>query len=281
MQSIIVKLSVPQRLESATGHTIQIRNHVKNYPWRRNRLSRESCQDPTETPYTDRINMNEFDINKRKMKPWQRVTPKEKDNRFNAYKWNDSYKSDPKEAQQTAERRWEAFAQSVIDRGSARETRQYNAPDCDTVRQRVLSLYKSSSLKDQDHIVDETDDNILRLDLNHCRALKLSLISRCIEEFSHHLPTPYLNDICTIQDLVKYYSTSVRGLDPYTSLARKDNELPPNLFLVTEPHRWDKETDKAFDGYNAYPGIIGVVPGLRGKKKYPTLNQEEFQWPDI
>lgn len=281
MQSVFIKKSVPTRLESVTGHITQVRNHVKKYPWRFNRQNRESVLDPTATPYTDRLNINEFNNFKRQLKPWQRVIPKDRDNRFNAYKWNDSYKSDPKEAKQTAESRWQAFAQSVKDRGSARETRQYDAPDYDTVCQRVLTLYKSSSLEGRSQVGDVADDDILQIDLNHYRALKSSLIMKCIEEFDHHLPTPYLNDICTIQDLVSYYSTSVRGIDPYTALTRKESVLPENLFLVTEAHRWDKETDKTFDGHNAYPGLICKVPGLRAKKIYPILNQDEFQWPDI
>lgn len=281
MQSIIVRLTVPTRLESSTGHIIQVRNHVKNYPWRIQRDARETYLDPTEKPYTDRLNMNEFNIRKRQLKPWMKVIPKEKDNRFNSYKWNDSYKSDPKEAKQTSESRWHSFAQSVQERGSARESKPYSPPDYDVVRDEIIKFCESSLLKSDGKLSENNVDDILNLNLNQNHLMKFKLISKCIKEFDHHLPTPYLNEMNTVNDLVVYFSTPVRGLDPYSSLARKEDELPINLTLISEAHRWDKENDQIFGGYNAYPGLVGTMPGLRGKKKYATLNQDEFQWPDI
>lgn len=280
MQSLVSRVSVPVRLESRTGHVIQIRNHVKKYPWRISRETRETYLDSSEKPYTDKLNMNEFHIGRKKLKPWMKVIPKEKDNRFNSFKWNDSYRSDPKEAQQTAESRWESFARSVIDRGSARESKPYSPPDINTVREQVIGFCKNILFEADQQSVSGTDD-ILDLDLNQNLKMKFNLISRCIEEFDHHLPTPYLNDIATLGQLIEYFSTPVRGADPYTTLVRKTNELPPNLSLISESHRFNKENDQLFGGYSAYPGIISVVSGLRGKKKYPTLNQDEFQWPDI
>lgn len=260
------------------GDVTQVRNHVKMWPWRRNRNNRECYLDNTKTPYTDRHNPNEFDKDKRQKKLWMQVIPKDKDNRYNAYKWNLNYRSDPVEAKETAESKLKRFQDSLKDRGSAREAKSYDPPE--GVQERILTLCKASMLN-SDVLTSPSDEDILNMDLNQSMKLKYNIITKCIEVFQHELPTSWLNDVGTINDLVNYYSTPVRGVNPYSAMFNKQNSLPNNLCLVPEPIRYDKENDQFFKGYNALPGIISRVPGLRGSKKYPVLNQDEFQWPDI
>lgn len=251
----------------------QIRHHVKIYPWRVNRNNRECYLDNTKTPYTDKYNPNEFISKKKQKKPWMNVIPKDKDNRFNAYKWNESYKSDPKEAKETAQSRLKRFQDSLRSRGEARESKPYDPPS--DVQERILTIFKLVNS------VDKIEESVLDLSLDNNHKLKFNLMTKCIEEFKHHIPNSYLNDIVTIQDLIDYFSTPVRGINPYDALLRKEDNLPPNLALISDPMRYDKDTDEFFKGYNALPGLIGKVPGLRASKKYPILNQDEFQWPDI
>lgn len=274
-------LPAPLRIVASTGQITQVRNHVKVYPWRFNRNNRECYLDPTRTPYTDRFNINEFTHKKRK-KDWQNVIPKDKDNRFNAFKWNDSYKSDPAEAKATAIDKLTRFSQSLVDRGSARESAPYTPPN--DVREQIVSIFKSSQLPDELNQLNpdlSSDENILALDLNQSKAMKLNLLSACIKHFDHDLPSSYLEEMNTVGDVVEYFSTPVRGVNPYTSLLRQDDSLPVNLNLISEPIRFNKDNDTFFKGYNALPGTISKVPGLRAAKKYPIYNQEEFQWPDI
>lgn len=259
---------------------IQVRNHVKIYPWRFNRSNAECYLDNTATPYTDKHNINEFKSSKKQKKPWMIVVPKDKDNRFNRYKWNESYKSDPVEAKGTAESRLKRFQQSLKDRGGARESKPYDPPD--NVQERILSILKSCQIsQNNDNRLAESDQDILNISLNESKEFKFNLITRCIEEFQHDMPSSYLNEMGCINDVVKYFSTPVRGVNPYTALVDNRDCLPPNLFLLPEPKRYDGENDDFFQGYNALPGIISTVPGLRASKKYPSLNQDEFQWPDI
>lgn len=279
----IAKLSI----ESNLGFVTQVRNHVKIYPWRTHRDARESYLDPTTTPYTDRHNINEFrpSILKSKnwkKKEWQKVIPKEKDNRFNPYKWNDAYKSDPVEAKETASSKLKRFQDSLKSRGSARECEAYNPPE--NVSRRIMELYRSHKLEvkaDAATVNKQSDEDVLGLDLDQNRAVKVNLIRQCIAEFNHELPNSYLNEIKYVRDLVDYYETPVRGVNPYTALLRKESSLPENLALIPDAMRFDKETDVFFGGHTAYPGMVSKVPGLRGEKRYPTLNQDEFQWPDI
>lgn len=265
------------------GHITQVRNHVKMYPWRTSREARECYLDPTTTPYTDRHNINEFrpSIKRQKgwtKKNWQKVVPKELENRYNSYKWNDSYKSDPAEAKETAVSKLQRFQDSLEARGFARESVAYNPPE--GVEGQILSLFRTHQLA-SDSSSSHTDEDILNFELNHSKAVKFNLIKKCVEIFQHDVPNSYLNEIQCIRDLVEYYQTPVRGVNPYNALLRKENSLPPNLALISNAMRYDRENDEYFGGYNALPGIISKVAGLRGSKRYPTLNQDEFQWPDI
>lgn len=281
-----IAASANQTLKSsASGHVFQVRHHVKMYPWRSNRSNPECHLDNTRTPYTDKHNINEFRFIKRQLKPWQKVIPKDKDNRFNQFKWNDAYESDPAKAKSTAHDKLLRFTQSLRDRGEARGRRAYNPPS--DVQEKILTAFKSSLSKRSaaeqagtSEIVANSDDEILSLDLESYRELKFRLIAGCIDIFQHDLPSSYLNDISTIRDVVDYFSTPVRGVNPYENLV-SNKDLPPNLSIISEPQRFNKETDERFKGYNALPGTISEVQGLRGRKKYPTLNQDEFQWPDI
>lgn len=266
-------------IQSCTGHVSQIRNHVKMWPWRALKNRPECYLDATKTPYTDRFNMNEFVVGKKK-KPWMIVIPKEKDNRFNAFKWNDAYRSDPAEAKQIASDHLKRMQQSIRDRGHARETVPYDPPM--NVKEQVIELYKSIHLEySSDSGSAMKDDDILATDLEHNRHLKFNLLRKCVLAFKHDLPSNILNDISTINDVVDYFATPVRGINPYAALLRQDDRLPPNLTLIPEPLRFDVENDTRFGGISALPGIVSKMHGIRAQRQYPTLNQKEFQWPDI
>lgn len=279
MQSASLGL-INHTLRAKTGPLTQVRTHVKVYPWRTNRNARQSYLDPTRTPYTDRHNINEFRTSLKIKKPWMEVTPKEKEQRFFRYQLHEAYTSDPIEAKTTSKTRFDRFAQSVKDRGDARPTRAYNPPN--NVQETIVSLYKTCQSSEESSGTElKSDDDILEINLDESRALKFKLITECIERFNHDLPSSYLNEMNTIGDLVGYYMTPVRGIDPYDNLLAIGDGLPENLALIPEAKRFDKSSDDFFGGHNALPGLICKVPGLRAAKKYPILNQDEFQWPDI
>lgn len=269
-------------LKQVSNTLTQVRHHSKIYPWRQNRKNRECYLDTSTPPYTDRHNINEFRSSKRQKKEWQKVIPKEFDNRYNAFTWNTNYKSDPKEAKETAQSKLQRFQDSVRDRGSARETKPYTPPD--DVQETILSLLKGHMVEvPESSGLDglKTNESILDLNLDQARQLKFNLIAKCIEEFRHDMPGSYLNDVVTIRDVVEYFSTPVRGINPYNALLRNQDSLPANLSLIAEPIRYNVEQDEMFGGKSAYPGVVSKVPGIRGSKKFPILNQSEFQWPDV
>lgn len=284
IQSIISSSTLPKALSLNHGSNTltQIRHHVKIYPWRQNRSNRECYLDTTTTPYTDRLNINEFRSSKKKKKDWQIVIPKEYDNRYNAFRWNTNYRSDPKEAKETAQSRLKRMQDSVRERGAARETESY-VPTAN-VQETILSLLREFMVEAQEkHGLGslETDEQILDLNLDNVRELKFNLITKCIEEFGHDMPSSYLTDVSDVRSVVEYFSTPVRGINPYNALLRQEDSLPANLSLIAEPIRYDVEKDEFFGGKTAFPGLVSKIPGIRGSRKYPILNQEEFQWPDI
>lgn len=284
MQSIISSSTLPKALSLNNGSNTltQIRHHVKIYPWRQNRGNRECYLDTTTTPYTDKLNINEFRPSKKKKKDWQIVIPKEYDSRYNAFRWNTNYKSDPKEAKETAQIRLQRLQDSVRDRGAAREKESYVPPT--NVQETILSLLREFMVEAQERRDLgglETDEQLLDLNLDDARQLKFSLITKCIEEFRHDMPSSYLTDVSNVRDVVEYFSTPVRGVNPYSALLQQEDSLPANLSLIGEPIRYDVEKDEFFGGKSAYPGLVSKIPGIRGSRKYPILNQEEFQWPDI
>lgn len=263
---------------------IQKRTHVKIYPIPYQKNRRETYMDPTKTPYTDRHNISEFQgVGEKRIKmrkPWMVVTPKEKEAQYNQYHWDDSYRSDPKEARKTAKEKLNSFKSSVMSRGGVKDSKPYDPPQ--DVSNRIRSIYKDI-LKDMEQAQPKQIDDLQPecIDLNHSKLLKLSLISKCSEEFDHELPNSSLSYTLTLADLIEFYSTPVMGINSYAALVRQSDEPPKNLHIIEEPTRFDIESDTFFKGYTAYPGLVSKINGLRASKKYPILNQEEFQWPDI
>lgn len=260
-------------------NSITKRTHVKISPWRTKRNKRECYLDPTEKPYTDRHNPAEFMRENKKLKPWQQVICKDKDSRFNDYVWHDAFVSDPKKAKKTSTEKMASFEQSIKARGQPRESKPYNPPE--NVEDSILQLFDSEQANGQNNVTSSNKNSILATNLEKDREMKFNLITKCIEIFKHDVPCSYLNELLTVQSLVDYFSTPVIGINPYAAMVRNDDSLPTNLNLIPEVERFNMETDTFFKGYTAYPGLVSQVPGLRGKKKYPVLNQQEFQWPDI
>lgn len=283
MQSNIIRKSVEGlTLRPVSGQlVIQVRNHVKMWPWRKIRTAKFSHLDNTKTPYTEGHNINEFDISRKKKKPWQIVIPKDKDNRYNSITWNPMYESDPAQAKEYSRSEMERFEKSLLARGPSRESKPYDPPL--NVPEQILALLRRISKDDKSSKLSETvtDENLTSIKLDSVE-FKFKLISSCMKMFNHDLPSSYLNDINTVADVIDYFNRPVRGKNNYAAMTKmQESLLPGNLCLIPEAIRFDRENNSYFKDLNALPGTVSSVRGLRGSKKYPTLNQDEFQWPDI
>ncbi|KAL3227701.1 hypothetical protein MRX96_003668 [Rhipicephalus microplus] len=110
--------------------------------------------------------------------------------------------------------------------------------------------------------------------------LKFRLLTRCISEFGHDIPSSELMNVKCVDDVVEYFSTPVEGLSPYESLVQRKDQLPKNLHVIPNYVRFNPETDTFFGGVNAYPGTSTIVTGLKAKKKYKGYTSSPT-WPYI
>lgn len=123
---------------------------------------------------------------------------------------------------------------------------------------------------------------------------KFKVLNACFKEFKHGIPNSRLHQILNtgksptglplatafpsvfhflifhpflILDQVKeFYKAAV---DPRVPLDKfKSIELPPNLSIQYDYHRFHPETDTMFGGVSAFPQRSTIVTGLTYKKKY-------------
>nr|CAD7414663.1 unnamed protein product [Timema poppensis] len=77
-------------------------------------------------------------------------------------------------------------------------------------------------------------------------------------------------------DVIEYYQTPVSVKTPLDAL--KNIELPPNLHIQHEYHRFHPETDTMFGGISVFTKSSTIVTGLKYKKKYKG-HVAKTSWP--
>ncbi|KAL5016557.1 hypothetical protein ScPMuIL_006146 [Solemya velum] len=98
------------------------------------------------------------------------------------------------------------------------------------------------------------------------RYLKFKLLTKLIKEFDHDIPNAELNDMKTVSNVVRYYSTEVKDACSYEDMSRLD--LPKNLHINVEPIRFDPENDPLFGGKTAFPGRPTIVSSIKYRRKF-------------
>nr|CAD7608991.1 unnamed protein product [Timema genevievae] len=77
-------------------------------------------------------------------------------------------------------------------------------------------------------------------------------------------------------DVIEYYQTPVNAKTPLDAL--KNIELPPNLHIQHEYHRFHPDTDTMFGGISVFTKSSTIVTGLKYKKKYKG-HVAKTSWP--
>lgn len=95
---------------------------------------------------------------------------------------------------------------------------------------------------------------------------RFELFCACESKFQHKIPNSLLHTIETVEDVTAYYQTSVDTITPLENLRNLD--LPKNLHVQYEYHRFHPDTDTKFGGVTAFPGSSTIVTGLKYKDKY-------------
>uniref|UniRef100_A0A023G4G5 Large ribosomal subunit protein mL50 n=1 Tax=Amblyomma triste TaxID=251400 RepID=A0A023G4G5_AMBTT len=147
---------------------------------------------------------------------------------------------------------------SLSDRGFCRPMKPYKPAD--DVEDRVKAIF-------EDVLGQKADSSWLQTPIAE-PLLKFRLLTRCIKEFGHDIPSSQLMNVKCADDVVEFFSTPIEGLSPYETLVKQKDQLPKNLHVVPNYVRFHPETDTFFGGVNAYPGTSTIVTGLKAKKKY-------------
>lgn len=150
----------------------------------------------------------------------------------------------------------EATRNSLNAKGFLRSTKAYNPPS-DIVK-RIDKICASQELPANDEA---------RLEGG---LLRFKIFSTCAEEFKHPVPNSLLCTIETVGDLKEFYQTAINTLTPLDALQKI--ELPKNLHVQYEYHRFHPDTDTMFGGKTAFPLSSTIVTGLKYKKKYKSYN---------
>lgn len=106
---------------------------------------------------------------------------------------------------------------------------------------------------------------------------RFKLFVACETEFNHFIPNSLLHTIECVGDLKQFYQTPLDNTTPYEALRKID--LPKNLHIQQNYHRFHPDTDTMFNGKTAFPKSSTIVTGLKYKKKYPGHAQEN-PWLD-
>lgn len=108
---------------------------------------------------------------------------------------------------------------------------------------------------------------------------KMTNLGKYYFSFSYlHVPVIFLNQFSTTGRIQEYYLTPVENIVPYDKLQKMD--LPPNLHILYDYHRFHPDTDTKFGGISAFPKSSTIVTGLKAKEKYKGYDAGN-PWYDI
>ncbi|XP_056640710.1 uncharacterized protein LOC130447748 [Diorhabda sublineata] len=148
-------------------------------------------------------------------------------------------------------------AQSLSSKGFLRPQKEYIPPK--DVDSKLEYVFKS--------VIGSTEDNKLVTDLNE----RFNLFLKCEEALGHGVPNSLLHHMKTLGDVKCFYKTPVDIRTPLDKM--KTMDLPDNLHVQYEYHRFHPDTDTKFGGRTAFPNSSTIVTGLKYKNKYPGHNQ--------
>ncbi|XP_070170944.1 large ribosomal subunit protein mL50 [Polyergus mexicanus] len=154
--------------------------------------------------------------------------------------------------------RIDSVGESLAARGFLRSQKAYEPPE--DVVERIDKICESQAVSTHDET--KLEDPVLRF----------KLFVACEGEFKHSIPNSLLHTIDNIDDLKQFYTTSVDTKTPYEALSKID--LPKNLHVQQEYHRFHPDTDTLFNGKTAFPKSSTLVTSIKYKKKYPGHKQE-------
>ncbi|KAK2588521.1 hypothetical protein KPH14_006301 [Odynerus spinipes] len=153
----------------------------------------------------------------------------------------------------------EATRKSLTAKGFLRPIKPYDPPS--GVEERINKICASQELPANNKT--KLQDSLLRF----------KIFAACAEEFKHPVPNSLLCTIETVGDLKEFYRTPVDVVTPLDAMRKM--ELPKNLHVQYEYHRFHPDTDTMFGGKTAFPLSSTLVTGLKYKKKYKGFKLQD------
>jgi len=170
----------------------------------------------------------------------------------------------------------ESVAKSLRDRSYLRPHKPYTPPE--DAEKKLNSIFES-----------QLGSNSAQLSTGR---IKFKVLAACFKEFNHGVPNSKLHEILTtgISETgiklvgIKYLTINCFSLDDIKSFYLqevdtrvpldkfKSIELPPNVSIQYDYHRFHPDTDTMHGGISAFPRRSTIVTGLKYKKKYAGYN---------
>ncbi|KAI9562699.1 hypothetical protein GHT06_010153 [Daphnia sinensis] len=144
----------------------------------------------------------------------------------------------------------ESVAKSLRDKSYLRPNKPYTPPA--DVEQKLNSIFESQLGSNSAQISNG--------------RIKFKVLSACFKEFNHGIPNSRLHEITTTDDIKNFYLQEIDARVPLEKF--KSIELPPNVSIQYDYHRFHPETDTMSGGVSAFPRRSTIVTGLSYKKKY-------------
>ncbi|KAJ8953881.1 hypothetical protein NQ318_019121 [Aromia moschata] len=147
----------------------------------------------------------------------------------------------------------DSAAQSLAAKGFLRSQKEYFPPP--DLESKLLAIFSS--------VVGTTTNETKVSDIN----VRFKLFSECSNQIGHTVPNSMLHHIETLGDIRNFYNTPIDVRTPLDKM--RNMELPENLHVQYEYHRFHPDTDTLFGGKTAFNESSTIVTGLKYKDKYP------------
>ncbi|XP_034943512.1 uncharacterized protein mRpL50 [Chelonus insularis] len=149
--------------------------------------------------------------------------------------------------------KWEWDEKSLLTKGFLRNVKTYEPPS--DVSEKLEKICKDNGISANS---STTIDDLQK---------RFEFFNICAKEFNYAIPNSILYEIQTISDVEKFYKTPINTNSPMNEITKI--ELPQNLHILENYHRFHPDTDTKFGGKTAFPKSSTIVTSIKYKKKYP------------
>jgi len=161
----------------------------------------------------------------------------------------------------------EAQMASLKSKGFLRKYQSYDPPaDVQTIYLKICSSVLGK---------DVTASNLATHKLQD-PDVKFELMNSLGKELNHYVHNSRLRDMDDLDKLFTFYTTPIDMKNPYTRLFDEGEagNLPPNLIIQKNPHRFTGKGEHRLDQVTAYPRSPTIISGLYTRDKFKAAEND-------